>query len=177
MSARRRSLRIHVLALRDSPALVPIGLLDLLGKSADLAALLPSARARPILETTLVGPELIVRAARGLLLHCDATLKDVRRTDVVLVPALDPELVEHLELNREAVGWLRRMYDQGADVASACTGAFLLGEAGLLDGRSATTHWAFQGLLRARYPRLRLEPEAIVVDAGRVCTAGGAPPS
>jgi len=72
------------------------------------------------------------------------------------------------------VPWLRRMSLAGADVASACTGAFLVAEAGLLDGKSATTHWAFQQQFRERYPRVRLEPQAIVVDQGRVITAGGA---
>jgi transcriptional regulator GlxA family with amidase domain len=75
---------------------------------------------------------------------------------------------------RGLVPWLRRAYHAGADVASACTGAFLLGEAGILDGKSATTHWAFQGLFQERYPRARLQPQAIVVDQGRVVTAGGA---
>jgi transcriptional regulator GlxA family with amidase domain len=62
----------------------------------------------------------------------------------------------------------------GADVASVCTGAFLLGEAGLLDGRAATTHWAFQEVLARRYPRAEVLPQAILVDQGRVITAGGA---
>jgi transcriptional regulator GlxA family with amidase domain len=116
----------------------------------------------------------VVSGAGGLRVHCDATVRSVRRSDVVLVPALDPDILEHLTLNREAVVWVRRMHAAGADVASACTGAFVLGEAGLLDGHAATTHWAFQDLLRRRYPRVRLRPEAIVVDEGRVCTAGGA---
>jgi transcriptional regulator GlxA family with amidase domain len=171
-----RAIRVRVLALHDSTALVPIGLVDLLRKATQLAASLPAPRPRPALEATLVacGSGRVVTGAGGVRIHCDATTRTVRRADVVLVPALDPDVVEHLALNREAVGWLRRMHAGGADVASACTGAFLLGEAGLLDGRAATTHWAFQELLRRRYPSVRLKPEAIVVDEGRVCTAGGA---
>jgi transcriptional regulator GlxA family with amidase domain len=171
-----RAIRVHVLALHDSTALVPIGLVDMLRKATQLAASLPASRPRPTLEPTLVacGPGRIVVGAGGVRIHCDATTRSVRRADVVLVPAIDPDVVEHLALNREAVGWLRRMHAGGADVASACTGAFLLGEAGLLEGRAATTHWAFQELLRRRYPSVNLKPEAIVVDEGRVCTAGGA---
>jgi len=171
-----RAIRVHVLALHDSTALVPIGLVDMLRKATQLAVSLPAARPRPTLEPTLVacGSERIVTGAGGVRIHCEATTRIVRRADVVLVPAIDPDVIEHLALNREAVGWLRRMHAGGADVASACTGAFLLGEAGLLDRRAATTHWAFQDLLRRRYPSVRLKPEAIVVDEGRVCTAGGA---
>jgi transcriptional regulator GlxA family with amidase domain len=98
----------------------------------------------------------------------------VRRSDLVVVPALDGDLLEDLERNRGVVPWLRRMYVAGADVASVCTGAFLLGEAGLLDGRAATTHWAFLELLARRYPRTDVLPQAILVDQGRVVTAGGA---
>src|SRR5678815_511169 len=59
-------------------------------------------------------------------------------------------------------------------IMSACTGSFLLAEAGLLDGRTATTHWAFQALFTERYPSVRLAPQAILVDQGRIVTAGGA---
>ena len=117
---------------------------------------------------------LNLAALGGVRLCCDAVLRDVAGSDLVLVPALDPDVLEHLALNREVVPWLRAMHDAGADVASACTGAFVLAEAGLLDRRAATTHWAFQDEFRRRYPQVRLQPEAIVVDQGRVVTAGGA---
>jgi transcriptional regulator GlxA family with amidase domain len=83
-------------------------------------------------------------------------------------------VLAHIALNHEVVPWLRRIAARGANVATVCTGAFLVAEAGLLDRRSATTHWAFQAMFAARYPRVYLEPQAIVVDQGRVCTAGGA---
>jgi transcriptional regulator GlxA family with amidase domain len=174
-AARSRLIRVVVLALRDSTALVPIGFADLLRKAAQLAATVPTARARPRLEVQLVacGSAPVVVGASGLRVHCDATTRSVRRCDVVLVPTLEPDIADRLAQNREVVAWVRRMHDRGAQVASACTGAFLLAEAGLLDGRAATTHWAFQDLLRQRYPRVRVRPEAIVVDEGRVCTAGG----
>jgi transcriptional regulator GlxA family with amidase domain len=107
-------------------------------------------------------------------LRCALTLADVRRSDLVVVPAVDPDVVEHLARNRAVVPWLRRVHEAGADVASACTGAFVLGEAGLLDGRAATTHWAFQQLLAHRYPRAHVQAQAILVDQGRIITAGGA---
>lgn len=175
IAARSRLIRIAVLALRDSSSLVPIGFADLLRKAVQLAATIPSARARPRLEVRLVacGSAPVVVGSGGIRVHCDTTTRNVRRADVVLVPALEPDLADRLAQNRDVVAWIRRMHDGGADVASACTGAFLLGEAGLLDGRAATTHWAFQDLLRQRYPRVRVRPEAIVIDEGRICTAGG----
>jgi transcriptional regulator GlxA family with amidase domain len=167
--------RIHVLVLRDCTAFVPVGLVELLRKSAALAATLPPAGRRGLaIATVSPGQQKTVTGAGGLRLRCDASIAEVKKSDLVLVPALDPDIGEHIALNREVVPWLRRIHRSGADVASACTGAFLLGEAGLLDGRAATTHWAFQDGFRSRFPRARLEPQAIVVDQGRVITAGGA---
>jgi transcriptional regulator GlxA family with amidase domain len=154
---------------------VPIGVAELLRKAAVVARDVPGAPVRPV-EVRLVSPsaQLTVACAGELKLRCDETTRDVRRSHLVVVPALDPDVLEHLAGNRDVVPWLRRMYLAGADIASACTGAFLLGEAGLLDGRSATTHWAFQELFGSRYPRTQVLPQSILVDEGRVLTAGGA---
>ena len=90
--------------------------------------------------------------ADGCTIQCHAALGEVRRADLILVPAFDGDVLARLEENREVVPWLRRQFRKGADVASICTGAFALAEAGLLDGLSATTHWAAQGLFRSRCP-------------------------
>ncbi len=169
-----RAVAVHVLALADSTALVPVGVMDLLRKSIDLAATLPGKRRAVVPKLISAGDKPLVAAAGGLVMRCDATLRDAGRADLIVVPALDPDLDAHLALNRAVVPWVKRAFAAGADVASACTGAFVLGEAGLLDGRAATTHWAFQPMLAERYPRARLQPQAILVDQGRVVTAGGA---
>jgi transcriptional regulator GlxA family with amidase domain len=171
-----RALRVHVLALHDCAPIVPVGMIDLLRKSIELAATLPARRPRPRIELALVsaGERRTVAASSGLALTCDATLRTAGRCDLVVVPALDPDVFDRLARNRAVVPWLRRAHDRGADVASACTGAFLLAEAGLLDGKTATTHWAFQQLFAQRYPRVQLAPQAVLVDQGRIVTAGGA---
>lgn len=164
--------RICVLVAERSTALVPVGLAEMLRKSMLLSAG-PSARQLAI-ELVACGASRKVVTAGGLVVNCDRTVDEVRRCDVAIASALDPDIVENLERNARAVPWLRRMYLGGADVMSVCTGAFFLAEAGLLDRRRATTHWAFADLLARRYPRVRVEPQAILVDEGRICTAGGA---
>jgi transcriptional regulator GlxA family with amidase domain len=62
---------------------------------------------------------------------------------------------------------------RGARVISICTGAFVLAAAGLLDGRPATTHWAWAPRFRELFPRVRLDPEVLFVDDGRVLTSAG----
>lgn len=167
---------MHVLVLRDCTPIVSVGVVDLLRKASDLAATMPGTESPRAIEVTLVSAtdRRLVRAAGGIELRCHRTVTDAGPADLVLVPALDPDVGEQLEKNRRAVPFLRRAFEHGADLASACTGAFLLAEAGVLDGRAATTHWAFQDLLALRYPRIRLAPQAVMVDAGRVLTAGGA---
>lgn len=68
---------------------------------------------------------------------------------------------------------LRTAHRAGARIASLCTGAFALAEAGLLDGRRATTHWAHAALLHDRYPAVRVDPDVLYVDEGDVLTSAG----
>src|SRR5262249_33983574 len=162
--------------LRDCTTFVPVGYADLLRKSIALASMLPLTRRPPEVEVSLISASdrREIAGIGGIRVVCDAVLSRTAPGDLVLVPAIDPDVVAHPEVNRAVVPWLRRAAMAGADIASACTGAFALAEAGILDGKSATTHWAFQDLFRERYPRVRLESQAIIVDQGRVITAGGA---
>jgi transcriptional regulator GlxA family with amidase domain len=90
--------------------------------------------------------------------------------DTVIVPACadidDPPPAELIEAVRAA-------HEAGARVASLCTGAFVLGAAGLLDGRRATTHWAHTAQLSARHPRAVVDPDVLYTDNGSVLTAAG----
>jgi transcriptional regulator GlxA family with amidase domain len=105
-------------------------------------------------------------------------LEDGQRFDVLIVTdlALGPEADPRGRWPREAA-WVRRQFEAGAVACSVCTGAVLLAEAGLLDGREATTHWSAAGLFERCYPDVRLRPERILLPAGeghRIVTAGGA---
>jgi len=74
------------------------------------------------------------------------------------------------------VEWLRRCHARGATIATACSGALLLAESGLLDGNEATTHWAYCDTIRARYPKVKLHPQRALVVSGdgqRLVMAGG----
>jgi AraC family transcriptional activator FtrA len=68
---------------------------------------------------------------------------------------------------------LRRAHQRGARLCSICSGVFVLAAAGVLDGRRATTHWRYLERLGARYPRIRVEPNALYVDEGTVLTSAG----
>ncbi|KPF72969.1 AraC family transcriptional regulator [Bosea sp. AAP35] len=69
--------------------------------------------------------------------------------------------------------WLSERHAAGTTLCSVCAGAFVLGETGLLEGRPATTHWAFAEALAARFPAIRVETDRMVIDDGDIITAGG----
>lgn len=69
--------------------------------------------------------------------------------------------------------WLRAHHAAGATLASVCAGAFLLGQTGLLDGRTATTHWTYAEVLGSRFPAIRVDVDQLVIDDGDIITAGG----
>lgn len=72
-----------------------------------------------------------------------------------------------------AAAWMHDQHAEGATLCSVCAGAFVLAETGLIDGRSATTHWAFAGQLAERFPKIQLAAEHMVLDDGDIITAGG----
>jgi transcriptional regulator GlxA family with amidase domain len=116
----------------------------------------------------------LVACQDGVSLQPSVAARDVAAPDLVVVPGLDDELAESFGANRGWVPWLMRWHAGGARIASSCTGAFLVADAGLLDGRPATTHWLFADELRRRYPAVRVTADQMIVDNGDVITSGGA---
>ena len=108
-----------------------------------------------------------VRTSSGLRLTPDAGLTVAPDTLVV------PGGVGTRPPRPSLVAWLRRVGGEPARVMSVCTGAFLLAEAGLLDGRRATTHWQYCGTLARRFPAVTVDPEPIFVRDGRIATSAG----
>lgn len=110
-----------------------------------------------------------VASSTGFDLVVEHGLERVAEADLVVVPAMkggEPTPDEALDALRAAV-------DRGARVMSVCSGAFALGEAGLLDGRECTTHWMYTDLLATRFPEATVIPEVLYVDAGQVITSAG----
>ncbi|MGC5014243.1 helix-turn-helix domain-containing protein [Streptosporangium sp. DT93] len=110
-----------------------------------------------------------VRTRHGFHVETPHGLERLESADLIGVPASDPD-VRHPEELYEA---LRAAVRRGARVLSICSGAFLLGEAGLLDGRRCTTHWRYGDELARRYPRARVETDVLYVDEDPVITGAG----
>lgn len=105
----------------------------------------------------------------GVALAWTRPLRDVTHTDLVLLPSLmvtDGEW--HTGRHPELVDWLRAMHEAGAELCSACSGSLLLAETGLLDGRTATMHWAYADTFRRHFPHVTLQLEkALIVEGER----------
>jgi transcriptional regulator GlxA family with amidase domain len=110
-----------------------------------------------------------VRTSSGLTLVPDEDLRESRPPDLIIVPGgpgarrRDPELT----------GWLRQNAPTASRLASVCTGTFLLAEAGLLSGRTVTTHWQHCAALAAEYPDVTVDPDPIFIRHGEVITSAG----
>jgi transcriptional regulator GlxA family with amidase domain len=98
----------------------------------------------------------------------------VKRTDLVLIPAFAGNPMMSVMKNAEAIAWIQAMREGGAEVASMCTGAFLLAATGLLDGQRCTTHWAAADLFRRTFTDVDLRVERIVTDENGLYSSGGA---
>jgi AraC family transcriptional activator FtrA len=125
----------------------------------------------PAYEVLLCRPQdECTRTGAGLLVDSPHGIDVLASVDTVIVPALSsfdaPVPSALVEALRAAAG-------NGARIASICSGAFALAEAGLLDGRSATTHWMYAAALAARYPSVRVCPDVLYTIDGRLCTSAG----
>lgn len=125
----------------------------------------------PWYDLVICAPTPRIRLRESLFdVHCTGTLEDVATADTVIAPnrpdvdsAWDPAVLAALS----------QAADRGARMVSFCTGAFTLAEAGVLDGRSATTHWMWTSQFRERYPRVTLRPDVLFVEDGPILTSAG----
>lgn len=113
-----------------------------------------------------------LRTTRGLAVVADRTFASIRGPMDTLV-VVGGEGAREASTDPELVGWVRRAAHRSRRVASVCTGAFVLAAAGLLDGRSATTHWASCRDLAQAYPAVTVDPDPIFVRDGNVWTSAG----
>lgn len=90
---------------------------------------------------------------------------------MILPPSLEEPITSAAAAAYSA--WLRAQHGAGVTLASICAGAFLLGETGLLSGRTITTHWHYAGKLAERFPDAHLDVDQLIIDSGDIITVGG----
>lgn len=175
----QRQTTVAILAMPETTASVVYGMYDLfISAGRDWGMIVDGKPGpqlmRPVIVSSRHEPFL---AANDVRIAPQAGLEQAAGAEIVCVPELAVAPGEPLEGRfTEEIAWLKRCYDSGATLATACSGAVLLAEAGLLDGHEATTHWAYCDFLSRRHPRVKLRPHAALVASGegqRLVMAGG----
>jgi transcriptional regulator GlxA family with amidase domain len=170
-----KMLEVTVVLLDDgyaSTALMPIEVFHSAGALwRELRGETPEPRFR--VTTASIGGKPVKSPYGGLSMMPETSVEAIERTDVAIIPtsglALDEKLIE----NSALLPWLKKQHAQGAYLAGVCMGAAYLAEAGLLDGKSATTHWAVADDLRKRWPKVVWRPDMFVTEDSRLLCSGG----
>lgn len=182
MSSTRKaqeSTDVLIVSVPETAGSALYGMLDVLCAAGNIwPVLLRSTDTRTHFRVRIVSPDgRLFTCANRIPVNPDCSVADDPQAPIVILPELWLGPDETLTGRYPAVfEWIRRCHARGATIYSACSGAIMLAETGLLDGCPATSHWGYQDLFRMRFPRVRFDPAPSLVYAdpkGRIVTAGG----
>ncbi len=130
---------------------------------------------KPIFKVEYVGLKNSIATNDGeYSVRTHRLLKEVKKTDLLVLPAIYGNVPAAIEANSKALPYIRQLYAKGSSVASLCIGAFLLAETGLLNGKQCSTHWAYYNEFKERYPEVTVVDGAVITDEGNLYSSGGA---
>ncbi len=130
---------------------------------------------QPLFDVELVGAKKEVKLNNGMYsVNTSRQIKNIKKTDLVIIPALFGDMATAIEMNKVLLPWIDEQYDNGAEVASLCVGAFLLAATGLLNGKKCSTHWGFINEFREMFPDVEVVDGSIVTEEKRIYSSGGA---
>ena len=101
-------------------------------------------------------------------------ISTIAKTDLIIIPSLNHNYQKTLQKNKQLINWIEQQYLNGAEVASICTGAFLLASTGLLDGKTCSTNWAVADSFQKMFPAVNLQVDKLITDDNGIYTSGGA---
>jgi len=148
------------------------GVMDLLDSANELVR--KSGKPIPFRIQLVAADGAEVRVSQHVRFSCDKTISDLRSTDLVIIPSFTGEAVQMLKKYSLLLIWLTKMKARGAEVAGLCTSSYFLAEAGLLDGRNATSHWQIVDEMQRKYPGVQFMPDKVITDCDGVYTSGSA---
>jgi transcriptional regulator GlxA family with amidase domain len=129
----------------------------------------------PLFHIQLAAAEKSIIQSNGLFsVHADLLVGDIKKTDLIIIPAIHGNFEENLENNAALIPWIVKQYHFGAEIVSLCVGSFFLASTGLLDGKNCSTHWQYANEFRKRYPKALLMDDKILTEADGIYTSGGA---
>jgi transcriptional regulator GlxA family with amidase domain len=167
-------LDVTVLLLDDNFASTALGPVEVFHSAGLLWSLIHDMRPDPRFKVTTVsvdGQPIIT--SYGVRILPQAAMDDIERTDLVVVPSSGLALDAQVKRYHRLFPWLSDRYAHGSYIAGICSGVAFLAEAGLLDGRRATTHWVLGERYRERYPKVNWCTELFITEDRRVLCSGG----
>jgi len=174
-----KPISVLIVALPETAGSALYGMLDVLCSAGNIfQTLVRSNDEQKLFQVRIVAnSEHPFTCGNGIPVTPDCSICDDPMADIIIIPEmwLGPDEVL-TGRHRPMIEWLCRKYEAGATLCSACSGAVMLAETGLLDGCQATSHWGYQDLFRNCYPRVRFDPAPSLTYAdpkGRIITAGG----
>jgi transcriptional regulator GlxA family with amidase domain len=129
---------------------------------------------KPPFNVQLVGVKKSVTQVGCFSVRPEITTKELLSTDLIIIPAVNGLTSLALKENKPVLDWVMTQYHRGAEVASLCTGAFLLASTGLLTGKQCSTHWEVVNEFRNMFPKVYLVEDQIITDEIGLYTSGGA---
>lgn len=122
----------------------------------------------------LVGFTKEVKLSNGLFsIYPDILINDLQHSDLIIIPALTGDMLSSVYVNKDYAAWIAQQYKSGSEVASLCSGAFLLAYSGVLKGKQCTTHWLYANEFRHLYPSVKVVDEKILTAHNGLYSSGG----
>lgn len=171
--------RVLIVAVPETAGSALYGMLEVLAVAGTVwHELTGSGPGQALFSVGIVSPgRRRFLCANRIPVQPDVTIREAPDADIVILPELWVAPSDSIHGRYPAlIDWVRNRYEHGSAIYSACSGAIMLAETGLLDGCDATSHWAYTELFEREYPAVRFHPEPNLVFAepgGRIVTAGG----
>jgi len=129
---------------------------------------------KPTMEVCIAGFVTELKLDGGFFSIHPVDIKKIKKTDLVIIPSLSHEYDQVIKENTALISWIRKQYQNGAEIASICTGAFLLAATGLLEGKACSTHWNAATGFRRLFPNIELHTDKLIAVEQGIYTNGGA---
>ena len=128
---------------------------------------------RPKLEVQIAGFVAESKVNDGYFTVHPIDINSIKRTDLLIIPSIFGDYAETLKKNEALINWISYQYKCGAEIASMCSGAFLLAATGLLEGKTCSTHWNAKEKFRSMFPNVNIAEDKIITDENGIYTNGG----
>lgn len=129
---------------------------------------------RPMMDIQLAGFSAELKLDGGFFSIHPVNIRKIERTDLLIIPSVSHEYDRVIRENTELINWISKQYKDGAEIATICTGAFLLAATGLLENKTCSTHWNAAADFKRLFPNIQLHTDKLITVEEGIYTNGGA---